>query len=46
MSNEFIDRLIDWKDFERFVNDLYAEDDQLHVRPKRNYMAVSIHRGA
>lgn len=31
MSNQFIDRLIDWKDFERFVHDLYVEDDQLHV---------------
>ena len=27
----FIDRLIDWRDFERFVRDLYAEDSELEV---------------
>jgi hypothetical protein len=31
MNHPFIDRLIDWKDFERFVHDMYAEDDRLKV---------------
>jgi hypothetical protein len=31
MSHQFIDRLIDWKDFERFVHDMYAEDERLKV---------------
>jgi hypothetical protein len=31
MSHQFIDRLIDWKDFERFVHDMYAEDERLEV---------------
>jgi len=31
MSRQFIDRLIDWKDFERFVHDMYAEDERLEV---------------
>jgi hypothetical protein len=32
MSHQFIDRLIDWKDFERFVHDMYAEDERLEVQ--------------
>jgi hypothetical protein len=31
MNHQFIDRLIDWKDFEWFVHDMYAEDERLEV---------------
>jgi hypothetical protein len=31
MAGNFIDRLIDWKDFERFVAGIYAEDENLLV---------------
>ncbi|MCW3033305.1 MAG: hypothetical protein JWM60_1650 [Solirubrobacterales bacterium] len=31
MSDPFLDRLIDWKDFELFIHDVYAEDEQLSV---------------
>jgi hypothetical protein len=29
--NSFIDRLIDWKDFEKFIAELYKDSDELIV---------------
>lgn len=31
MADAFIDRLVDWRDFERFVHDMYADDGDLVV---------------